>query len=305
MPFPLIPLALTAGKMALQAGSNFLTNRRNRKMADYEFSQQRQMWNEQNQYNTPMAQMSRLNTAGLNPNLVYGSSKVTGNTAGEMPKYQAPRQQMDINPPLLANELQTFQDMSVKDTQKDQMEAQIQNINADTLNKGFDAITKQWAGKISGQEFKRMKNTYGAYLQQTQANAQEQQNRANASNLLETLTRLEASQKAQDLKYGGTRFKYRKMQLRQMRETIEATQLKNAFQVYVNANAKKGVMPGDKMQWRKLGEYLDDPGKLWKDSLNSPLGTKYTGLENRIMWGDHAYKTRMYPNIYNTKEFKW
>ena len=45
-----------------------------------------EMWNMQNQYNSPTAQMSRLRQAGLNPNLVHGSG-VTGNSAGSAPQY--------------------------------------------------------------------------------------------------------------------------------------------------------------------------------------------------------------------------
>lgn len=38
-------------------------------------------WTMANDYNHPVAQMERLKAAGLNPNLVYGSGSVTGNTA--------------------------------------------------------------------------------------------------------------------------------------------------------------------------------------------------------------------------------
>lgn len=37
-------------------------------------------WDLANQYNSPKEQMARLKAAGLNPNLVYGSGNVTGNT---------------------------------------------------------------------------------------------------------------------------------------------------------------------------------------------------------------------------------
>lgn len=37
-------------------------------------------WNLANDYNHPVNQMERLKAAGLNPNLVYGSGSVTGNT---------------------------------------------------------------------------------------------------------------------------------------------------------------------------------------------------------------------------------
>lgn len=46
--------------------------------------QQWAMWNAQNAYNTPAAQMERLKEAGLNPMLVYGHGSVVGNTAGSM-----------------------------------------------------------------------------------------------------------------------------------------------------------------------------------------------------------------------------
>lgn len=38
------------------------------------------LWQQQNAYNTPAAQMERLKAAGLNPMLVYGNGSVTGNT---------------------------------------------------------------------------------------------------------------------------------------------------------------------------------------------------------------------------------
>lgn len=42
------------------------------------------MWNKQNAYNTPSAQMQRYVDAGLNPNLIYGSGASGGN-AGSVP----------------------------------------------------------------------------------------------------------------------------------------------------------------------------------------------------------------------------
>lgn len=61
------------------------------KMAsDYAHSQNLAMWNLQNAYNDPSAQMLRLKAAGLNPNLVYGGGNVSGNTAGSGPTYERP-----------------------------------------------------------------------------------------------------------------------------------------------------------------------------------------------------------------------
>lgn len=67
------------------------TNRANRALSEYEWSKNLQMWNLQNEYNTPSAQMARYKAAGLNPNLIYGN--VSSGNASVLPKYQAAQQQ--------------------------------------------------------------------------------------------------------------------------------------------------------------------------------------------------------------------
>lgn len=59
----------------------------NKLLQDNAFSQSKEMWNLENQYNSPAAQMARLKTAGLNPNLMYGQGN-TGNASGA-PQYKA------------------------------------------------------------------------------------------------------------------------------------------------------------------------------------------------------------------------
>jgi hypothetical protein len=85
----LIGLAGT-GLQAYQGGRNIKkTHRYNVKMADYTFNKNLEMWKLQNQYNSPQAQMQRLQEAGLNPHLMYGKGTV-GN-AQTMPQYVAPQ----------------------------------------------------------------------------------------------------------------------------------------------------------------------------------------------------------------------
>lgn len=55
-----------------------------------EFDFNRQMWNEQNEYNTPSAQMARLQEAGLNPRLIYGNGSASTGQASSPPQYSAP-----------------------------------------------------------------------------------------------------------------------------------------------------------------------------------------------------------------------
>lgn len=51
-----------------------------KKLMELQYQQNLDLWNKQNEYNSPTAQMQRLQAAGLNPNLVYGSS-VAGNSS--------------------------------------------------------------------------------------------------------------------------------------------------------------------------------------------------------------------------------
>lgn len=82
----------------LGSRSQSKTNQKNMELARYQnewqtqenekaYQRNLQMWNLQNEYNSPTQQMARLRSAGLNPNLVYGSG-VTGNSSGSTPQYQ-------------------------------------------------------------------------------------------------------------------------------------------------------------------------------------------------------------------------
>ena len=74
------------------------TNKANMEIAKYQAQWQQQenekayqrslnMWNLQNEYNSPTQQMVRIRAAGLNPNLVYGNG-VAGNSSGSTPQYE-------------------------------------------------------------------------------------------------------------------------------------------------------------------------------------------------------------------------
>lgn len=80
MPLPLG--ALIAGGSALLGGgldslSSANLNRRNRRFAremyERQYGDNLAFWHQQNNYNSPQAQMQRFRDAGLNPNLIYGA----------------------------------------------------------------------------------------------------------------------------------------------------------------------------------------------------------------------------------------
>lgn len=101
-----------------------------------------EMWNMQNQYNSPTAQMSRLRQAGLNPNLVYGSG-VTGNNAGSTPQYQPAKIQRATMEPYrgwnlgISDAVSTFMAMRQNKAQVENMEAQNKLIKEQARTEGI------------------------------------------------------------------------------------------------------------------------------------------------------------------------
>lgn len=63
-------------------------NAANMELAKYKYEKDLEMWNLQNEYNTPSAQMARFAAAGLNPNFMYGQG--TAGNATSSPSFEAP-----------------------------------------------------------------------------------------------------------------------------------------------------------------------------------------------------------------------
>ena len=100
------------------------------------------MWNMQNAYNSPTAQMSRLRQAGLNPNLVYGSG-VTGNNAGSAPQYEPIKVQRATMEPYrgwnlgLSDAVSTYMAARQNKAQIENMEAQNKLIKEQARTEGI------------------------------------------------------------------------------------------------------------------------------------------------------------------------
>lgn len=86
-----------------------------------------EMWSKVNKYNHPLAQMQRLKEAGLNPNLIYGSSpgSAVGNAqsiaSGKQLQAEAPQYQF-------SNPMTPFMDTRVKQAQTNNLKTQ-SNLN--------------------------------------------------------------------------------------------------------------------------------------------------------------------------------
>lgn len=103
----------------------------NREMADLEWQRNQEMWNKQNEYNAPVAQMERFGEAGLNPNLIYGQGS-SGN-ATTLPKYQAPEKMSTRLKPIdYLQVLGAYQDTRLKEAQIDNVKAQRRSLDVKT-----------------------------------------------------------------------------------------------------------------------------------------------------------------------------
>lgn len=120
----------------------------NKKMYDYTFSKNLEMWHTQNQYNSPAAQMERLNAAGLNPNLVYGKGAV-GNTSGPIPQHGTPHKEAmrpDIRIPEV---LSYYNDYRLKQAQIDNLNAQKNLTDQRTQT---EAVNRAWRALLTEKE---------------------------------------------------------------------------------------------------------------------------------------------------------
>jgi len=144
---PLLPFLAKAGKAVggalpivgplIQSAIDAKQSRRNvdktiqhqKELQEYQYSKDLEMWEKGNIYNSPTEQMARLRKAGLNPNMVYGTGTVTGNTATNLPKYSAPRPDYTSRkPPIdLMPAMGMYQQMRMNDAQVDLLRSKKQN----------------------------------------------------------------------------------------------------------------------------------------------------------------------------------
>lgn len=137
---------------ALSAGANLgaqaLTNAKNMKLAKYQYSKELEMWNRQNEYNAPAAQMSRLEAAGLNKNLVYGQGSVVGNTSSQLPQFQAPEYKMESPLPSAIGALSSFVDLEAKKANIDAVKANTKTIELENALKAATLESKIYMSNI-------------------------------------------------------------------------------------------------------------------------------------------------------------
>ena len=110
-----------------QLGSDYISNKQNLKREREARKYNLEQWHRQNKYNHPIEQMARLAAAGLNPNLIYGSSpgSAVGNAGSVAPGKAA---EYKLNNPMIP-----FMDTRVKQAQSNNLKSQSDVNDANAL----------------------------------------------------------------------------------------------------------------------------------------------------------------------------
>lgn len=117
-------------------------------LQDNAFAQNVAMWDMQNAYNTPLAQMERYRAAGLNPNLIYGNGVSSAGNASSAPQYEAPRYKgIDLSSILM------FQQFENLNAQNQLLASQTELARTQAVGAGIDnkvkAINAGYAGDMA------------------------------------------------------------------------------------------------------------------------------------------------------------
>lgn len=156
------------------------SRRQNKRMIEF--------WNMQNEYNHPKAQMARLQEAGLNPNLIYGSgaSGASGN-AGDVG--------MPSKPEITSNPIMEFQNANQRKLQSDNLRSQNTVLmNQAALNAARTMKELVETGIKSGEK-KILLRTLEDQISQIQSESMRSLNRSEVEAQNLDMTRLTAGQR--------------------------------------------------------------------------------------------------------------
>lgn len=231
------------------------TNEANKAMQEYGYQQDREMWNLQNQYNSPAAQMARLKEAGINPMAPFasGGGSNTGNST-TLPKYNAPTMQYNYQPMVdLPAALGAYQNFSMRQAQINNVKAQTDNIQQRTISEGSRNTLIGLQGKLAGQtlSFKDLTNPYQASI------LKEGTEKAKASSLNEwkKFTLMNEQEKMMALQQMYLKGNISQQQTDQDLKNAQLLKLN-----YGNDLMKMGINPNDHLGLRILSRILNEAG---------------------------------------------
>lgn len=287
MPWPLIAAGASIGssiygqiaqnksiKEQNQASQNF-----SREMYDRQKGDNLEFWRMQNEYNDPAKQMERLQSAGLNPALMYGNGTASTGTASPISKADVQKPQFEPNQynhlqGAAGNALNMYYDTQVK-------QAQIDNLKTQNTVQTQDAILKaaQTEETLSRKNRSVFDLDFASELRQTSADALREGVRLQGAtienlqaNTKQTLsqTELNVAKNASDLKEAVERIAT--MRLGRKHTASQMQEIKSRI-----ANMAEDT------RIKKLSYELNSKGLTWNDPYYvRTLQTEVDTLANKV-----------------------
>ncbi len=220
--------------------SSLIGNAGSKKRQDQANADNIKFWNLQNEYNNPSSQMERLRKAGLNPNLIYGTSpsSAVGNAEGIAPskpaeyKMQNPMQDIGLHA-----------DFKQKEAQTDNLKSQNTVNQQEALLKS--AQTQKTASEGQSAQVKAQIDTE---LRNTSADLVREQLRQSKQSTLQSFL---------DTKYKNNTLKDRIMDIHERalnsKATRKGTELTNDLKKYEKELNELGIQKDDNAFLRILG----------------------------------------------------
>lgn len=256
------------GAAAISAGSNLVggimggigAGRRQKrahaqqmKLAEYAYSKDLEMWNRENAYNHPTAQMQRLKAAGINPHMAYGNGSITNVASGTLPQYNAP--ELDFSAPsgletlggslaggaesgisnyINLKSMQRQDDLAASKIKKERLEYDIANLEYELQRDVYNPEAMlQWASR---------KKEYHDYMTDAQGNQE---------NTYQRNRRIEREKREAELLL--------KKVDKEIRDEIKGNKkLMNEYQDFINAiTVRKEIDPRENPMYRRMLMQID------------------------------------------------
>lgn len=206
------------------------------------------LWNMQNDYNSPAAQMQRYSDAGLNPHLIYGQTN-------ESPTIKSPEPKQFTQPAGLISGLDTMFSGYAQLKNVDNLQAQTNNLKKawDVMN--ADEMLKLIKAKNDEVDLGIKNEIRDLIVEQTKVALEKQ--KADTQFTLDSNTRADLANQAEILQKAA-QTKLTEAQTEQLNKTMAATIRKAVsdadYAKIEAALAKKGFMKGDTYDTRVLAE---------------------------------------------------
>lgn len=269
MAAPLAPALIAGGASLIGGAVNALTganaNKKNREFQERMYERQKSdslaFWDLQNEYNNPQAQMKRLQEAGLNPNLVYGSGGQTGGTASPIStpdrgSYSHQPAQFDFGG-AASQAFSTYFDTQIKQAQLDNLKAQNTDIVNSALLKSAQTMSTIATGGKTQFQTEFLKDT--AHI--TRAFMAEQANKMHYDQYQSQAAAAVADDKNQ-LTIQGLR-----QNISNMRDTGQSIKMRNALMQIEKDLRSQGFNPNDPIYVRMIARLMASQGFNITDPL--------------------------------------